>query len=108
MTGQTDGAFEGFSNAGGSDGFVYSFGATECYAAVECDDGIHCTIDSCSSSVCSSVGDDSICNDGQFCNGEEICDVALGRCGLAPVPACDFTSCSAGYCDETLDACFCN
>ena len=46
------------------------------------------------------------CNDGVFCNGEEVCDVATGQCGPGVPPSCDDQNpCTADRCDLTRDAC---
>ncbi len=37
------------------------------------DDGIACTTDSCSGGVASNVPNDSVCDDGQWCTGDESC-----------------------------------
>jgi hypothetical protein len=44
------------------------------------------------------------CDDGQFCNGVEVCD--MGVCGEGTPPDCaDAIDCTADACDELMDAC---
>jgi len=45
-----------------------------------CDDDVDCTEDSCDedNDLCTNVPDDDSCNNNQWCDGEEICDVDLG------------------------------
>jgi hypothetical protein len=67
---------------------------------VDCDDGVGCTDDSCNeqSDVCDNIPDDSVCDDGLFCNGAETCDPGSGCLdGLDPCPE--------PYCNETNDVC---
>jgi len=66
----------------------------------DCDDGIACTVDSSGpDDQCSNVPDDTLCDDGLFCNGAETCDPSSG-CGPGSDP-CD----SPGECDEETDEC---
>jgi len=72
-----------------------------------CDDGISCTIDSCDSETveCIHTPDDSLCDDGQWCNGKETCDVKLG-CKQGIAPNCDDEDpCTTDACDEVNDRC---
>ena len=74
---------------------------------LDCDDGIPCTIDTCSEGAggCEQMPDDAICADGVFCNGDEVCDIASG-CGPGTAPDCDDgIACTSDSCDGTLDAC---
>ncbi len=72
-----------------------------------CDDGVACTTDSCdeSTDTCTHLPQASLCSDGQFCNGVEICDVLTG-CQSGPAVDCDDTvSCTVDVCDENKDLC---
>ena len=42
-----------------------------------CNDGITCTVDSCNegSDMCDHAANNGACSDGQFCNGNETCNV---------------------------------
>jgi hypothetical protein len=70
-----------------------------------CGDGVGCTRDTCSEGFgCESVADDSLCNDGLFCNGSESCDSGLGCRGSGdPCPGPD--TCDEGG-NQCIPACF--
>ncbi len=70
-------------------------------AAVDCDDEIACTLDSCDeeNDECAHVADNSYCDDGQFCNGEELCHEWIGC--LPGVDPCSVES----WCDDVGDSC---
>ena len=66
----------------------------------QCDDGIPCTIDVCDDfgdELCAHRADHSLCSDGVFCNGIEICDLEAG-CKASIHP------CTYG-CDEINQIC---
>ncbi len=65
-----------------------------------CDDAISCTVDSCSpvTDDCDNIPDDTLCDDGLFCNGTEFCDFAAD-CDVGADP------CPGQFCDEVGDAC---
>jgi Proprotein convertase P-domain len=65
-------------------------------AAVNCDDGVACTDDSCNNatSSCDNLANDANCDDGLFCNGAETCDAALD-CQIGGDP-CPGLSCDEG------------
>ena len=65
------------------------------------DDGVGCTVDSCDevNDVVVNSPDDSLCDDGLFCNGAETCD-AVNDCQAGSDP------CAAGEtCNEGTDIC---
>ncbi len=65
----------------------------------DCDDGIACTVDTCSAGECIISADDSLCaDDGVFCNGAELCSLQAG-CLSAGDP------CAGSFCAEADDAC---
>jgi hypothetical protein len=73
----------------------------------DCDDGVSCTIDSCDELTDSCINDprNSICNDGVYCNGVEICD-PLNDCQVGtPVDCSDGVSCTIDGCDEGTASC---
>lgn len=72
----------------------------ECQVGADCDDGIGCTDDACSSGSCTFTPNDANCTDnGTFCDGLEICDPSLD-CLSAGNP------CQPGeICDEPSDGC---
>lgn len=71
----------------------------QCTSNSQCDDGQYCTLD-----ICNNPGPSGICTnnprqcdliDGQYCNGEEICDEARDTCEYACLGG---TSCQSGFC----------
>lgn len=96
-----------------------------------CDDGVECTADSCESGTCAHEPNDALCadgercnrrrgcvpyhcttndecNDGQFCNGDEVCDPTGADTGCIPgtaVECGDAFACTVDSCDETANAC---
>jgi hypothetical protein len=95
-----------------------------------CEDGDLCTNDNCDPSdgcifspvVCSPGEEcdpadgqckplpgcevDADCDDGQYCNGEEICDTGVGECFPGTPPDCnDYVDCTVDTCDEVEDTC---
>lgn len=94
------------TNADCDDG-LYCNGAEACVAgsceagsAPNCNDGIACTVDSCNEATgqCDHVPNNSLCNDGLFCNGNETCNATTGCTPGSP-------PCGAGSCDEAADSC---
>jgi hypothetical protein len=72
----------------------------------QCDDGVACTHDSCDQSLlrCRNVPDDTLCDDGAYCNGKEVCEKT--GCAPGPVVACSTTSaCDIDSCDEAQKTC---
>jgi hypothetical protein len=69
--------------------------------AIDCDDGIDCTIDMCHevARTCLYLPDDDSCDDGLFCTGTETCDTDLGC--LSPGDPCI----PDAWCNEDTDAC---
>lgn len=72
-----------------------------------CDDAVSCTKDSCDgvSKRCHFVPDDSVCDDGAYCNGPEECVPAVGCRPGEPVACSDNTPCTIDACDEETDQC---
>jgi hypothetical protein len=73
-----------------------------------CDDGIACTLDGCdeSSDDCSNTPDDTRCDDGAACNGEEQCSDQTG-CTSGTAPDCDAltSECGIGLCSDADGGC---
>lgn len=71
-----------------------------CVDADDCDDGNHCTIDTCESNACvhTSVEDGTPCANGEFCDGLETCQA--GICVDSVDPCIDLA-----HCDELNDMC---
>ncbi len=75
------------------------------------DDGIGCTTDTCSGGFASNVNDNANCDDGQFCNGDEVCapgDAMADAQGCVqtniPVAPPNPGPCATyGACDEVTD-----
>jgi hypothetical protein len=77
-----------------------------CMSSDQCDDKISCTSDTCDVSLmrCRFVPDDSLCDDGIFCNGKEVC--AKAGCAAGPVVTCeDGNSCTIDACVESTKSC---
>ena len=75
--------------------------------APDCDDGVGCTDDSCDEDAdhCSNVVDHANCDDGDWCNGAEVCD-AVQDCQPGTPPDCDDgVNCTDDSCDEDGDVC---
>ena len=70
---------------------------------VNCDDGVGCTVDSCNeaSDSCDNGVNDSLCDNGLFCDGAETCDAVLD-CQAGTPPNCDDGNvCTDDSCDPT-------
>jgi len=74
---------------------------------VACDDGVDCTQDSCNeaSDTCDHAPDDGLCDNGQFCDGTETCDLLLDCQPGTPVACDDGVDCTVDSCNESTDAC---
>jgi hypothetical protein len=74
-------------------------GAVRCASDEQCDDGVECTRDLCSSDgYCANMAESNRCADGVFCNGNEICDPLAGC-----IPGIAFTCDDGNVC--TMDSC---
>jgi hypothetical protein len=71
-----------------------------------CEDNVGCTVDICDdlADTCTNTADDTICDDGLFCNGAETCDAVLD-CQPGFDPCDDGVGCTDDICDEVGDAC---
>ncbi|GAG15586.1 unnamed protein product, partial [marine sediment metagenome] len=76
---------------------LYCNGAETCVGgscqpgtAVDCDDGVACTDDSCNEGTdsCDNVANDANCDNGLYCDGAETCHVTLG-CQSGTAIDCD-------------------
>jgi len=95
------GPTQGFSMSTAHEVLTYEV----CSFDADCDDSLACTADACSAGVCSHTVDHAACSDGEFCNGTEVCALALG-CRPAAATGCDDgIDCTDDVCDEVLDAC---
>ncbi len=88
---------------------IGSFLDDQALYCIDCDDGFSCTDDAYGAGGCVSTQNDANCeDDGQYCNGEEICDP--GATGHDPVTGCVSTGdpCPSGQtCYEDFDTCGC-
>ena len=95
------------------DDALWCNGAEVCDAAEGCldgeepviDDELECTIDSCDeeNDVVVNEPDSDFCDDGEFCNGPEVCDVELGCIEGTPPELDDLVDCTEDECDEEND-----
>jgi hypothetical protein len=73
---------------------------------VVCNDNVTCTFDQCiePSGTCQNVPIDADCDDGVFCNGDEVC--TPNDCVAGVAPSCtDNVACTADSCDPVTDQC---
>lgn len=81
-------------------------GALTCTTDENCDDGISCTRDVCMGGFCRNRNDATMCDDGVFCNGVEICDREAGGCAPGRFQSCDDGDvCTIDRCDEESKTC---
>ena len=75
--------------------------------APDCDDGIACTDDGCSdvTGACVHEPDSTVCQNGSFCDGEEVCTPGTGCQAGAVVPCDDGIPCTIDGCSDTQMAC---
>jgi len=66
--------------------------------ALDCDDGVGCTVDACDATVgCMNTPDDAVCDDALVCTGTESCDVTADcQPGVPPEGCCT----SDASCDD--------
>ncbi|MHA1290099.1 MAG: Ig-like domain-containing protein, partial [Candidatus Thorarchaeota archaeon] len=72
-----------------------------------CDDGVACTDDSCNEATdsCNNIPNDSLCDNGLWCDGAEICNAQSG-CLTGTPPNCDDgVACTDDSCNEATDSC---
>ncbi len=74
---------------------------------VDCDDGVGCTVDVCNEGTlsCDHTPSDALCDDGQWCNGTETCNLLLDCQAGIEVDCADTNDCTNDSCDETGDVC---
>ena len=95
------------------DNGLYCDGAETCNAgscvagSAPCADGVDCTVDSCDEATdsCSNTADNSLCDNGLFCDGTETCDAVAGCQAGTAVTCDDGVGCTVDSCDEGSDAC---
>jgi hypothetical protein len=74
---------------------------------IACDDGVGCTDDACDeeTDACGFAPDHESCQDGEYCNGPESCDVVLGCIDGDAIDCNDLVACTVDACNESLDTC---
>ena len=97
------------------DNGVFCDGAEICHPAQgcltgparDCNDGIDCTADLCDSAghQCVHIADDTQCDDGFFCYGQEACDSSAGCRQATRGPCDDEEECTLDGCDEEQEHC---
>ena len=73
----------------------------------QCDDDLSCTTDRCDPELqrCRHLPDDADCSDGDYCNGDEVCDPKLGCHSGPPVSCADSDPCTIDTCVEETRTC---
>ena len=108
-----DACVECLENAHCDDG-LYCNGAETCAGgtcqagtAVDCDDGVSCTVDSCNegSDTCDYTPNDALCDNGLYCDGVETCDAIEGCQAGTAVDCDDSVDCTVDSCNEATDSC---
>ena len=118
LVGCSDGAAPTFADAGTMDApeaevFTYPLDVNVpeargrvCERSSQCDDGVPCTMDYCSTDGrCANVPDTMQCDDNVYCNGQETCDLRRGCVRGTPLACDDNDGCTTDRCDETSHAC---
>jgi len=96
----TGGWKKGFSSTTGTEVFYYG----DCILDADCDDGNVCTDDVCAAGRCEHAGNTASCDDGDFCNGVDVC--LDGACSISAGNPCDDgVACTIDTCDEATDTC---
>lgn len=72
-----------------------------------CADNIDCTVDKCVelNDSCSHTESNTLCSNGQFCDGKEICDILIGCYAGLPPDCSDEVGCTNDTCIEETDSC---
>ncbi len=110
----SDGIDEAPDASASCDDELYCNGQEACVAGscepgtpVDCTDPVACTEDSCNedTDACVNLPNDTLCGDGVWCNGAEICD-ALAGCQAGVARDCDDgVGCTSDACNEDTDSC---
>ncbi len=91
------------------DGVETCDAATGCLPglSINCDDGVACTVDSCDEALdsCIHQPDDTLCDNGLYCDGVEVCDEVRGCLVSDPVLCDDGIDCTTDRCDEDFRTC---
>ena len=87
---------------------VQGAAGTGCRAgtALNCSDGIPCTLDACAEPAgCTHTPQNSTCDDGTYCNGQETCSAQFGCQSGSSVMCNDSRTCTTDTCSEVLRSC---
>jgi Putative metal-binding motif len=105
-TSATGGGGGGQGGAGGGSTVDPELGGP-CVDDSQCNDGIDCTFDSCDHVItrCRFKHDDSLCQNGIFCDGVERCDQKLGCVPGEPKNCGDGNVCTIDTCVEATQSC---
>ncbi|WP_437876014.1 putative metal-binding motif-containing protein [Sorangium sp. So ce513] len=100
----------GEGGAGGAGGDLAPADPTlggPCVDDEQCEDGFPCTFDACDTDAgrCRFTPDDSVCQNGVYCDGVERCNPRLGCVPGEPIGCSDGSSCTIDACDEATRAC---
>jgi subtilisin family serine protease len=76
-------------------------------AAVDCNDGVGCTDDTCNEGTdsCDNVANDANCDNGLYCDGAEWCDPDFDCQSGTAVDCADALGCTVDSCNEGTDSC---
>jgi hypothetical protein len=106
---------DNIANDASCDNGLYCDGAETCDAlldcqagtAVDCNDGVGCTNDSCNEGTdsCDNLPNNGLCDDGLYCNGAETCDALLDCQAGTAVDCDDLVGCTDDSCNEGTDSC---
>ena len=82
-------------------------GSCQAGTPVACSDGVGCTIDTCNeeTDACGSTPSDANCDDGEWCNGGETCDVTNDCQDGTPIDCDDDVACTLDSCNDETDRC---
>ncbi len=81
-------------------------GGAPCLTSAECDDAVACTDDSCDAGRCRHAPAHMRCDDGDACNGTELCDPAQGCVGGTLIVCTDDGNvCTDDVCDPATGRC---
>ncbi len=95
----------GCDSGGGEETDAGVDAAPECEDESQCDDEIDCTTDLCVDGECRNRPDDSVCDDGDRCNGVETCSVHRGCEAGEPLVCDDMINCTEDFCDRDRQRC---
>ncbi|MGB2985870.1 MAG: agmatine deiminase family protein, partial [Phycisphaerae bacterium] len=75
--------------------------------AVDCNDGVACTDDSCNEGTdsCDNVANDANCDNGLYCDGAETCDLDYDCQPGTAIDCDDSVDCTDDSCNEGTDSC---